>query len=796
MPREIPLDTASGPPRNGREIPLDTAGGAGPKKKTLFDYGVDLAKDVGAGFVKPAVDYGKGVVRDTKDLNEGLGEMVSGAGEVASGAAHLDPAKYAGGVKRMATGGGQALKGDVMSLLNDFGLVALPINAPLHAVSDPIKKRTGGAIDLEAATAAALPEKGAQLGAAELASNLSRAEPVLGRALNGLQPAMRAAQRFLKAAPAEATLAKAKAARAAGIEPTVTGVIGRPGLRVARTAKVVSPNAEEAINEGAEVSREQIAHTAAERIRSEAPHGHETVAEAKARLSREQDALAREQFREPYSQEVDVPDVVLDITKTPKTQAEIKSVIDTEVERAAHPEKYPQAPQNAQQLRDLATYNQRKAEWEAAKDKFDKEQAAYEAEAKKIGAESGKANAKYEKDVARAKAAHEKATAQWEARKAAHDKRSFSQDDFTGKIKTNDLAYLNKADVLNAKEGSGTAQVRDAMFETYGYKPRKPFDEPAPVLELPKKPKAVADLKAPEHPGPPPSRPRVSGAALDVLRQGLRDRGRALYDTDRALGGALGEHAKAIDTALDGPGFEHLGGARATYREFEARKALLDIPAETLMSSPGNFRVAVNKALNGQKMTPQMRADLTHALMSGLAEQAGRDPAGARRVGLKFLRGSNFRQNVEPLLGTENAERVRLAMRNVVDELEGMDYVLRGSNTADKNADVLREGVDASRGVVEMAKGNLLGALHSFGRVIHRRFTNMSEAEAQEVAKFFADGRTPEEVYAGIDKLLKGNTIPPNAPPRIKAILTRAIGAHAVSRIGGAQAFNPTQPQK
>ena len=745
--------------------------------------------------MEPFVKYGESVGRDSKDLNEGLGDFATGAGEVASGAVHLNPQKYAEGVKRMATGGGQALKGDVMSLLSSFGLVGNVMGgAPIHAVSAPIQKHTG--IDLESAIAVATPQREAALGAAMLPEGVSAAQPVLGRALDGLQPAVRAAQRFLKAAPAATTLAKAKAAREAGVEPSVMGVVGRPGLRLARTAKVVSPNAEEAINEGAEVSREQIARTAADRVRADAPHGQESVTETKERLTREQDNLARQQFREPYAQEVDVPDNVLEITRTPKTQAAVKEVIDTEVERAAHPEKYPAAAENVKQLRELATYNERKAAWEAAKAKFDAEQAAYEAEVKKVGAESGKATKAYERAVERAKAAHAKAMAQWEARKAAHTNKSFGPEDFTGKVKTNDLAFLNKADVLNAKAGSPTAKVRDTMFEIYGFKPRGEFAEPPPVLELPKAPKKVGDLKPPEHPGPPPARPRVSGGALDVLRQGLRDRGRALYDTDRALGGALGEHAKAIDTALDGPGFEHLGTARATYRAFEARKALLDIPAETLMASPANFRVAVKKALNGQKMTPQMQADLTHALMSGLAEQAGRDPAGARKVGLKFLRGSNFRQNVEPLLGKDNAERVRLAMRNVVNELKGMDYVLGGSATADKTADALREGVDASRGVVEMAKGNLLGAAHSFGRVIHRRFTNMSEAEADEVAKFFADGRSPEEVYAEIDKLLKGNSIPPSAPPRIKAILTRAIGAQAVSQIGGVRQFDPTQPQK
>jgi hypothetical protein len=683
----------------------------------------------------------------------------------------------------------------------DVGMLGMsPAAAVLNPFVAPIKRNTG--VDMMQAVGLIAPEKAGIETAESAAASIARAPSALRGALSALEPTVRAAKRFVKANPKAEFLGRAADARGAGVEPSTVGVSSRSGLRLARTAKTVSPEAEASINEHAEVQRAQASQQAADRLQQDAPYGQEAPKESIARLSAEQDKLARDQFREPYATEVDAPDRVLELVAgSPEIKAQIKALTETEGERALHPEDYPNSPKQAQELRDLGSYAERKASWEAAKAKFDAEQAAYDAEVKKVGAESGKATKAYERTVERAKADHAKTMAQWEARKAAHTNKPFGPEDFTGKVKTNDLAFLNKADVLNAKAGSPTAKVRDTMFEIYGFKPRGEFAEPPPVLELPKAPKKVGDLKLPEHPGPPPSRPRVSGGALDRLRIGLRDKARALYQSEKpSEGGPINRHAEAIDAAMDGEGFEHLKGARETYREFEVRKKLLDIPGHSLLKSPGNFRVLVNKALGKSKMTPQMQADLTHALMSSMAEQAGKNPNVARQIALQFLRGGNFKKNIAPLLGAENTARIQTAMREVVGELSGLDYILGGSATADKQTDALRDTSEALWGVKHAATGNPLGALHSAAKIIGRKFATMSEPEAVEVATFFANGKSPEEVYAEIEALLSSNSIPTRAPPRIKAILGKAIGAQAAAHITNPSALqfnpNPTQPQK
>ena len=588
--------------------------------------------------------------------------------------------------------------GTIASLLTPLGEARVA-----SGVSDVVKAARGGefnpmALLKQFQSGAATRDKAEKaLSAAETVKRATR--PTGPAKPNSIfDPAARAAARLLNKNPKEQALEEARRQREAGYDPTMVSTANRKTLRTARAAGTRSDEAEQigATYEGGK--REQITTQTVDRIKKDAPYGPASIADVKKAVTSTQDALASAQFRPAYAQPIDIPDKVLSVVTTPETRSELRSVINTEVERAAHPEKYPDAPQNVTQLRELATYADRKAEWDAAKAKYDADLAAFEAESKKLGVEGPKEQAKYEKAVAAAKAKHE---------------------------------------------------------------------------------------KAPTDPGPPPARPVVSSGALDRVRIGLRDSGRALYTTNKGLGGALGAHADAIDAALDD--VEALKPARATYKQLETRKRILDMDPKVVFSSPQDMASAIREITRNQPLDEQQKADLTHVIMSHIADLAAGDPGKALTTAKKFGGGAYFKTNMTTLLGKANAEKLATAMGAVRKEMQGLNYISGGSKTADKQEDLLRGAVDVAHIGHSVARFDPIGAIAGGSRLLTRHFGVMSPEEAQEVMKFLATDKPPEEVYKAMEALVKSNVVPPDAPPNIRAILNKAIAASAAQRLAQPQ---------
>ena len=679
--------------------------------------------------------------------------------------------------------------GTIASLLTPVGEARVA-----SGVSDVVKAARGGefnpmALLKQLQSGAATRDKAEKaLAAAETVKRATRpAGPAKPNSI--FDPAARAAARLLNKNPKEQALEEARRQREAGYDPTMVSTANRKTLRTARAAGTRSDEAEQigATYEGGK--REQITTQTVDRIKKDAPYGTASIADVKKAVTSTQDALASAQFRPAYAQPIDVPDKVMDVVTTPETRSELRSVINTEVERAAHPEKYPDAPQNVTQLRELATYADRKAEWDAAKANYDEEKAAYDAKSAELGANSAKATKDYERKVKLAQTRYEKAKDKWEADKQAWETGTkFRPEDFSTPPGQLLLDTLNSKVHLLQGDPISAARVKanqDKMLEGTGYRGRPPFPEPEPVLDQVPKPPSVDMLKVPEDPGPPPARPVVSSGALDRVRIGLRDKGRSLYDTNRSLGGALGEHANAIDAALDD--VEALKPARATYKQLETRKRILDMDPKVVFSSPQDMASAIREITRNQPLDEQQKADLTHVIMSHIADLAAGDPGKALTTAKKFGGGAYFKTNMTTLLGKANAEKLATAMGAVRKEMQGLNYISGGSKTADKQEDLLRGAVDVAHIGHSVARFDPIGAIAGGSRLLTRHFGVMSPEEAQEVMKFLATDKPPEEVYKAMEALVKSNVVPPDAPPNIRAILNKAIAASAAQRLAQPQ---------
>jgi hypothetical protein len=290
----------------------------------------------------------------------------------------------------------------------------------------------------------------------------------------------------------------------------------------------------------------------------------------------------------------------------------------------------------------------------------------------------------------------------------------------------------------------------------------------------------------------PPKLPQISGATIDRIRHFASRIGRTLERADPAKAGTasgLRDLSKMLDSTLDQvPG---LKAARATYRQYAARQRLMEINPEKVFSDPKAFRSEVKEAMGGAPLTRAAKADLTHLIISHLSEKAGRGVGQLQGLTASFAEGSNFRSNLISLLGTENAEKVSRAMKVSRKELQNMNYVLGGSATADKGADMAKVAGDAVQVGGALASHNVPHLMHLGGQLIRRRLSGMSEQDAEEIMKIMTSSEAPEKVYADLQKMVATGQVPPNYPQRVKELITKGFQASAAMRLTNQRDHQP-----
>ena len=247
-------------------------------------------------------------------------------------------------------------------------------------------------------------------------------------------------------------------------------------------------------------------------------------------------------------------------------------------------------------------------------------------------------------------------------------------------------------------------------------------------------------------------------------------------------------HAGDLEAALEG--VEELGPARANFKKSAIQQELLKLNPDIVWSDPAQFAFEVKKLLKGEEMTPEMQADLTHNILWRLTDKASKDPAALMKLTDSFTVGGHFPKNLVTILGEENAAKLTTAMEGITEELRGLNAMTGGSKTAHNTADSLGHIQDATHVASGVLHGNPIHAGFSAARMFTRFKERMTPAEGDEVMRFLTSYRTPEEAMTAMEALVKRNTIPPEAPPNIRKILSKAIAGQAVTRLVPEGQFN------
>lgn len=217
--------------------------------------------------------------------------------------------------------------------------------------------------------------EGALRGAGALKGTVKGAESLAPKAKSMLDPKKSAAKRLQMAADLKKPEAKAamaaKAAEQEGVgagKATVLDVLPKRAVKMARKVAGESVKGAEVLEKHAEEKERGVSAQAAARTEELSPH-KESIAERRETLKQKQDALAREQFREPYAQKFQADDHLLDILSEQSGSTAISRALRTAKERSLE---FPESAEQAKELQSLQDYHR-------AKGKYQSDLAAWEA---------------------------------------------------------------------------------------------------------------------------------------------------------------------------------------------------------------------------------------------------------------------------------------------------------------------------------------------------------------------------------------------------------------------------------
>jgi len=192
-------------------------------------------------------------------------------------------------------------------------------------------------------------------------------------------------------------------------------------------------------------------------------------------------------------------------------------------------------------------------------------------------------------------------------------------------------------------------------------------------------------------PTPPPV-PEISGGTLDRIRIAARNRADSLMNdpggggkkATHALGTAIKTRADALDDYLDQ--VPHLQDARTAYRNYQKRIEAVGSGMKILDEKPENFRKYVEELPPGG--ADDLRVAIRDVLQNAAQGETGKAIALLKKIG----RGSYGQQNLEALLGPEEADKLIDSANILRERLEATRYVagVGASDTALNTEDAKR----------------------------------------------------------------------------------------------------------
>lgn len=167
----------------------------------------------------------------------------------------------------------------------------------------------------------------------------------------------------------------------------------------------------------------------------------------------------------------------------------------------------------------------------------------------------------------------------------------------------------------------------------------------------------------------------VSAGTLDRVRIAMSGRGHAMQqrpDT-RDIGGGLMARANQIDTALEG--VPELAPARATYRDLSGAMEAIDEASSVFSTDPADFAARV------RDMTPTQREAMVVGVRQSIMDMLGRQRE-AGTGALQVVAESPYaRQNLETLLGQEEAGRYIGSLRERIGQTQRAARVSPSTNS-------------------------------------------------------------------------------------------------------------------
>lgn len=270
--------------------------------------------------------------------------------------------------------------------------------------------------------------------------------------------------------------------------------------------------------------------------------------------------------------------------------------------------------------------------------------------------------------------------------------------------------------------------------------------------------------------------PSVSGRALDRVRIALRDTSEGLMRGDRpnrTRARGFAERVAGVDTALDAaPG---LIDARSTFRNLSGAAEAIDNAEQVFSTDPQDFVRLL------RDMTPEQRQAMTIGVRQEILDTLGGQRAAGTGTLQTLSEAPYARQNLQALLGAEEAERYLGSIRARVQQAQRAARVSPSTNSQtfgraqDEAAVNAVEIVSAALDGVQTVGGNALAGARTANRVSNFVAARTMTPEVRAAIVDLGIGSADE-----LERIIESGTRARQAnrpPPReVRAYLARVQG--------------------
>lgn len=270
--------------------------------------------------------------------------------------------------------------------------------------------------------------------------------------------------------------------------------------------------------------------------------------------------------------------------------------------------------------------------------------------------------------------------------------------------------------------------------------------------------------------------PTVSGRALDRVRIALRDTSGGLMRGDRpnrTRARGFAQRVEGVDTALDSaPG---LIEARDTYRNLSGAVEAIDNAAQVFNTDPQDFARLV------QALTPEQRQAMTIGLRQNIMDALGTQQSAGSGSLQRLSDAPYTRQNLEALLGAEEAAQYLGSIRARVQQAQRAARVSPNTNSQtfgranDEASFNAVETVAAALDGMQAVGGNAMATARTANRVSNFVAARTMTPEVREAIVSLGIGSADElerVLELGV-RARQGNRPPPR---EVRAYLAKVQG--------------------